>query len=166
MSKMLKQFAVYKLLKGNSTETFSFWLQCVLMVLIQFTLHWISRISVVCNLYCQADTIITCHPPTENFLIRTLQLTYTHVWYIICIISSSYSFFYTENIGLIVRLIVSLLILISQSVKPSYSIKLSQSVKVKQSVSLSNFDSTWLWFQSVRKYLSLSSLFSVLRSDC
>ena len=154
MSKMSKQFTVYKLLKGNSTETFTFWLQCVLMVLIQFTLHWISGISVVCNLYCQADTIITCHPPTENFL-RTLQLTYTHVWYIIGIISSSPSFFYTENIGLIVRLIVSLLKLISQSVKPSYSIKLSQSVKVKQSVSLSNFD-TWLWFQSVRKSLSLS----------
>ena len=98
--KMSKQFTVNKLLKGNSTETFSFWLQCVLMVLIQFTLHWISRISVVCNLYCQADTKITCHPPSENFL-RTLQLTYTHVWYIIGMISSSPSFFYTENIGLI-----------------------------------------------------------------
>ena len=40
------------------------------------------------------------HPPTENFL-RTLELTYTQVWYIIGIVSSSPTHFHSEKIGLI-----------------------------------------------------------------
>ena len=40
------------------------------------------------------------HPPTKNFL-RTLELNYTQVWYIIGIVLLSPSYFYTENIGLI-----------------------------------------------------------------
>ena len=39
-------------------------------------------------------------PPTINFL-RTLELTYAQVWYIIGIVSSSQYDFCTENIGLI-----------------------------------------------------------------
>ena len=126
-----------KMLKGNSTETFSFWLQCVLMVLIQFTLHCISGISVVCNLYCQADTIITCHPPTENFL-RTLQLTYTHVWYIIGIISSSPSYFCTEK-NRVKRCLFSwrLFQSVSHPVRLGQFVRLDQSVRLYQSVKLS-----------------------------
>ena len=50
----------------------------------------------------RADTVITFHhpPPTRNFL-RTLELTCTQVWYIIRIVSSSPSYFCTENKGLI-----------------------------------------------------------------
>ena len=50
----------------------------------------------------RADTKITFHHPltTENFL-RTLEMTYPQVWYIIGIVSSSPSYFCTENIGLI-----------------------------------------------------------------
>ena len=39
------------------------------------------------------------HPPTANFL-RTLELTYTQVWYIIGIVSSSPTQFHSEKIGL------------------------------------------------------------------
>ena len=50
----------------------------------------------------RADTKITFHhPPTTNFL-RTLELTYTQVWYIIGIFSSSPSDFCTKNIDLCV----------------------------------------------------------------
>ena len=49
-----------------------------------------------------ADTTITLphHQTTKNFL-STWELTYTQVWYIIGIVSSSPSYFCTENIGLI-----------------------------------------------------------------
>ena len=40
------------------------------------------------------------HQTTSNFL-RTLELTYSQVWYIIGIVSSRLSYFCTENIGLI-----------------------------------------------------------------
>ena len=50
----------------------------------------------------RADTIITLyhHTTTRNFL-STLELTYTQVWYIIGIVSSSPTHFHSEKIGLI-----------------------------------------------------------------
>ena len=42
----------------------------------------------------------TIHPATRNFL-RTLEVTYTQVWYIIGIVSSSPTDFHSEKIGLI-----------------------------------------------------------------
>ena len=51
----------------------------------------------------RADTIITLYhhtTTTRNFL-STLELTYTQVWYIIAIVSSSPYDFHSEKIGLI-----------------------------------------------------------------
>ena len=43
---------------------------------------------------------VPTHQTTTNFL-RTLELTYTQVWYIIGIVSSSPTHFHSEKIGLI-----------------------------------------------------------------
>ena len=53
-------------------------------------------------LWERADTIITLyHTTTTTNFLSTLELTYTQVWYIIGIVSSSPTHFHSEKIGLI-----------------------------------------------------------------
>ena len=51
--------------------------------------------------YKRADTLLTFHhPPNENFL-SALEVTYTQVWYMIGIVSSSTTHYHSDRIGLI-----------------------------------------------------------------
>ena len=121
-----------------------------------------------------ADTIITqyhnIHPPTTNFL-STLEVTYSQVWYIIRIISSSPTHFHSEIIELIwvtndlpsqylgsevfssVSVCQSVILCqsVSQTLFDSQSVFDSQAVRLWKSGSQSNFVS-----QSVRLWQTLS----------
>ena len=60
----------------------------------------ISQLNLSLSLRDRADTKTTFHHHRK--LLRIFELTYTQVWYIFGIISSSPSYFCTENVGLIV----------------------------------------------------------------
>ena len=71
--------------------------------------HFALPISISLNFFLSlrdrdlADTIITFHHQplaTTRIFLRTLELTFTQVWYIIGIVSSSPTHFHSEKIGL------------------------------------------------------------------
>ena len=69
---------------------------------INFTICQSLNLSLPLRDRDRADTIITLyHTTTTTNFLRTLELTYTQVWYIIGIISSSLTHFHSEKIGLI-----------------------------------------------------------------
>ena len=62
-----------------------------------------QSINLSLSLRDRADTIITFHPSTHHHhhrkLIKHLEVTYSQVWYIIGIVSSSPAHFHSEKLG-------------------------------------------------------------------
>ena len=92
----------YLLLIISNKRNFFFWVELeISQIIVKLSLSISIYLNLSLSLRDRADTIITFHPHHIKLFLRTLELTYTQVWYIIGIVSSSPTHFHSERIGLI-----------------------------------------------------------------